>query len=94
MLDMPIIPIRAAVWRTPSRPLKIECLELEGPRADEVLVRLVARGTAGNPPGDPRQLIIRRHLEPGPGVNQEGCIGVVSGLNAFNSSRVNFRSRM
>ena len=44
MLDMPIIPIRAAVWRTPSRPLKIECLELEGPRADEVLVRLVASG--------------------------------------------------
>lgn len=39
-----IIPIRAAVLRTPGRPLKIERLEMEGPRADEVLVRLVASG--------------------------------------------------
>jgi len=44
MPDPPIIPIRAAVLRTPGRPLKIERLEMEGPRDDEVLVRLVASG--------------------------------------------------
>jgi aryl-alcohol dehydrogenase len=44
MSDMPIIPIRAAVLRTPGRPLKIECVEMEGPRDDEVLVRVVASG--------------------------------------------------
>ena len=38
------IPIRAAVLRTPGRPLKIERLEMEGPRDDEVLVRLVVGG--------------------------------------------------
>ena len=42
--DEIIIPIRAAVLRTPGRPLKIERLEMEGPRDDEVLVRLVAGG--------------------------------------------------
>jgi Zn-dependent alcohol dehydrogenase len=36
--------IRAAVLRNPASPLKIEQLELEGPRDDEVLVRLVASG--------------------------------------------------
>lgn len=36
--------IRAAVLREPGRPLKIERLEMEGPRDDEVLVRLVASG--------------------------------------------------
>jgi len=41
---MSIIPIRAAVLRTPGRPLKIERLEMEGPRDDEVLVRVVASG--------------------------------------------------
>ena len=41
---MPIISIQAAVLRTPGRPLKIERLEMEGPRDDEVLVRLVASG--------------------------------------------------
>lgn len=44
MPDPPIIPIRAAVLRTPGRPLKIERLEMEGPRDDEVLVRLVVGG--------------------------------------------------
>src|ERR1035438_4687202 len=38
------IPIRAAVLREPGCPLKIEHLEMEGPRDDEVLVRLVASG--------------------------------------------------
>jgi aryl-alcohol dehydrogenase len=42
--DQIIIRIRAAVLRTPGRPLKIERLEMEGPRDDEVLVRLVASG--------------------------------------------------
>jgi aryl-alcohol dehydrogenase len=42
--DPSIITIRAAVSRTPGRPLKIERLEMEGPRDDEVLVRLVASG--------------------------------------------------
>ena len=32
MPDMPIIPIQAAVLRAPGRPLKIERLEIEGPR--------------------------------------------------------------
>ena len=41
---MPIISIQAAVLRTPGRPLKIERLEMEGPRDDEALVRLVASG--------------------------------------------------
>jgi aryl-alcohol dehydrogenase len=38
------IPIRAAVLRRPGQPLKIERLEMEEHRADEVLVRLVASG--------------------------------------------------
>lgn len=36
--------IRAAVLREPGGPLKIERLEMEGPRDNEVLVRLVASG--------------------------------------------------
>jgi len=36
--------IRAAVLRKKGGPLKIESLEIEGPRDDEVLVRLVASG--------------------------------------------------
>jgi aryl-alcohol dehydrogenase len=36
--------IQAAVLRKRGGPLKIESLEMEGPRADEVLVRLVASG--------------------------------------------------
>lgn len=36
--------IRAAVLRQGGRPLEIESLELEGPREDEVLVRLAASG--------------------------------------------------
>jgi aryl-alcohol dehydrogenase len=39
-----VIAIRAAVLREPGRPLRIEELEMEGPREDEVLVRLVASG--------------------------------------------------
>ena len=39
-----VIAIRTAVLREPGRPLKIEELEMEGPREDEVLVRLVASG--------------------------------------------------
>ncbi|MGA2863974.1 MAG: NAD(P)-dependent alcohol dehydrogenase [Verrucomicrobiota bacterium] len=38
------IPIRAAVLREPGAPLKIERLEMEGPRDDEMLVRIVASG--------------------------------------------------
>ena len=36
--------IHAAVLREAGLPLKIESLELEGPREDEVLVRIVASG--------------------------------------------------
>jgi aryl-alcohol dehydrogenase len=36
--------IQAAVLRRQGRPLKIETLEMEGPRDDEVLVRIVATG--------------------------------------------------
>ncbi len=36
--------VRAAVLRPPGGPLKIERLQMEGPRADEVLVRLIASG--------------------------------------------------
>ncbi len=36
--------IRAAVLRRKGGPLKIESLEMEGPRDDEILVRLVASG--------------------------------------------------
>lgn len=36
--------IRGAVLRTPGGPLSIETLELDGPRADEILVRIVASG--------------------------------------------------
>ncbi len=36
--------IRAAVLRKKGGPLKIESLEMEGPREDEVLVRMVASG--------------------------------------------------
>jgi aryl-alcohol dehydrogenase len=38
------IPIRAAVLRRPGAPLKIEPLEMEEPRPDEALVRIVASG--------------------------------------------------
>jgi Zn-dependent alcohol dehydrogenase len=34
-----LIPIRAAVLRETGYPLRIESLELEGPRQDEVVVR-------------------------------------------------------
>ncbi len=40
----PLRTIRAAVLRRVGRPLAIEELEIEGPRADEVLVRLAASG--------------------------------------------------
>ena len=36
--------IQAAVLRKKGGPLRIEALELEGPRDDEVLVRIVASG--------------------------------------------------
>ena len=42
--DVPVQKIRAAVLRKRGGPLKIEPLDLEGPRADEILVRLVASG--------------------------------------------------
>jgi Zn-dependent alcohol dehydrogenase len=38
------IPIRAAVLREPGTPLKIESLEMEGPREYELLIRIVASG--------------------------------------------------
>ena len=41
---MQVYKIRAAVLRKKGGPLKIESLEMEGPRNDEVLVRLVASG--------------------------------------------------
>jgi aryl-alcohol dehydrogenase len=41
---MPIHHIRAAVLRPQSTGLEIESVELEGPRDDEILVRLVASG--------------------------------------------------
>jgi aryl-alcohol dehydrogenase len=43
-LDIQAHKIRAAVLRKSGYPLKIESLELEGPREDEVLVRIVASG--------------------------------------------------
>jgi aryl-alcohol dehydrogenase len=42
--DAQVHKIQAAVLRKKGGPLKIESLELEGPRDDEVLVRLVASG--------------------------------------------------
>jgi len=42
--DREWLEIRAAVTRDPARPLESERLELEGPRDDEVLVRIVAVG--------------------------------------------------
>jgi aryl-alcohol dehydrogenase len=42
--DAQVHKVRAAVLREKGGPLKIESLELEGPREDEVLVRLVATG--------------------------------------------------
>lgn len=36
--------IRAAVLRKRGGPLEIETIEMEGPREDEVLVRMVASG--------------------------------------------------
>jgi aryl-alcohol dehydrogenase len=43
-LKTEVYSIRAAVLRRAASPLAIESLELEGPRADEVLVRIVASG--------------------------------------------------
>ncbi len=42
--DGQVYKIRAAVLRKRSGPLKIESLDMEGPRDDEILVRLVASG--------------------------------------------------
>ena len=42
--DVSVHKIRAAVLRKRGGPLKIESLDLEGPRTDELLVRLVASG--------------------------------------------------
>ena len=42
--DVQVHKIQAAVLRKRGGPLKIESLELEGPRDDEVLVRIVASG--------------------------------------------------
>jgi aryl-alcohol dehydrogenase len=42
--DLQLYRIQAAVLRKKGGPLKIESLEMEGPRDDEVLVRLVASG--------------------------------------------------
>jgi aryl-alcohol dehydrogenase len=42
--DVRVYKIQAAVLRKKGGPLKIESLEMEGPRDDEVLVRLVASG--------------------------------------------------
>jgi aryl-alcohol dehydrogenase len=42
--DVQLYKIQAAVLRKKGGPLKIESLEMEGPRDDEVLVRLVASG--------------------------------------------------
>jgi aryl-alcohol dehydrogenase len=41
---MKIYPIQAAVLRQKGGPLEIESLEMEGPRDDEMMVRLVASG--------------------------------------------------
>lgn len=41
---MPVQKIQAAVLRSKGGPLKLESLEMEGPRDDEVLVRIVATG--------------------------------------------------
>lgn len=43
--------ISATVLRRPGGPLAIEDLEMEGPRDDEVLVRLVASGRGAGGPG-------------------------------------------
>ncbi len=43
-LDPKLLKIQAAVLRRKGGPLKIESLQLEGPREDEVLVRMVASG--------------------------------------------------
>ncbi|NPV05971.1 MAG: NAD(P)-dependent alcohol dehydrogenase [Syntrophaceae bacterium] len=42
--DTAAVPIRAAVLRRRGGPLTLEALEMEGPREDEVLVRIVATG--------------------------------------------------
>jgi aryl-alcohol dehydrogenase len=42
--DVQVYKIQGAILRKKGGPLKIESLELEGPRDDEVLVRLVASG--------------------------------------------------
>ncbi|MGE5855081.1 MAG: alcohol dehydrogenase catalytic domain-containing protein, partial [Syntrophaceae bacterium] len=42
--DEQVLTVRAAVLRRRGGPLAIETLEMEGPRDDEVLVRLVASG--------------------------------------------------
>ena len=42
--DIQVHNIKAAVLRKRGGPLKIESLEMEGPRDDEVLVRIVASG--------------------------------------------------
>lgn len=42
--DIPVRKIRAAVLRRRDVPMKIETLEMEGPQAGEILVRLVASG--------------------------------------------------
>jgi hypothetical protein len=54
------IQVRAAVLCEPYAPLKIERLEMEGPREDELLVRIVAGGICRRWPVRP----VSRPLEP------------------------------
>ena len=73
-----VIPIRAAVLRRPGGPLAIESCELEGPRSDEVLVRIVASGICRTDID-----LLDRALRPGEGVilGHEGA-GVVEAVGS------------
>jgi hypothetical protein len=63
MPDMPIIPIQAAVLRAPGRPLKIERLEMEGPRGGLGTGIggwfRVGQASNGRQPGSPRQRLVK-----------------------------------
>jgi S-(hydroxymethyl)glutathione dehydrogenase/alcohol dehydrogenase len=72
------VKVNAAVLHTPGEPLRIEPLELEGPREGEVLVRLVASGVCRSDLSNARA----GHHLPAPIVLGHEAAGVVEQVGA------------
>ncbi len=56
--------VRAAVALAPGKPLSIETVQLEGPKAGEVLVEIKATGLCATPTGSPSPATTRKASSP------------------------------